>query len=101
MDPVRPSAPRAACRRHPAGGAFPETPEANLAKIERLGRSVKRDHPQLDLLVLPELGVTGYSVGERFFDLAEAWPVGDGLRRLSALAAESGRRHGRGLRRSG
>jgi omega-amidase len=70
--------------------AIPVDMESNLAKIERLGRSAKRDHPQLDLLVLPELGVTGYSAGERFGDLAERWPVGRGLRRLSALAAELG-----------
>jgi predicted amidohydrolase len=68
--------------------ASPGDTDANLAKIERLGHSVARDHPGLDLLVLPELGVTGYSAGERFFDLAEPWPEGGDLRRLSRLAAE-------------
>jgi predicted amidohydrolase len=68
--------------------ALPGDTDENLARIERLGRSVARDHPGLDLLVLPELGVTGYSVGERFFDLAELWPEGGVLRRLSGLAAE-------------
>ena len=77
-----------------AGGiqlaAVPGDVEANLAKIERLSRSAKRDHSGLDLLVLPELGVTGYSAGEEFFDLAEPWPEGEGLQRLSVLAAELG-----------
>ncbi|HEY5169555.1 MAG TPA: carbon-nitrogen hydrolase family protein [Thermoleophilia bacterium] len=68
--------------------AIPGDTDENLAKIERLGRSVARDHAGLDLLVLPELGVTGYSAGERFFDLAEPWPEGGVLRRLSGLAAE-------------
>ena len=64
--------------------------EANLAKIERLGRSLRQTHCELDLLVVPELGVTGYSLGERFFDLAEPWPNGRSLRRLSRLASDLG-----------
>ena len=36
----------------------------------------------------PELAVTGYSAGERFYALAEPWPDGDSLRVLSALAQE-------------
>jgi omega-amidase len=68
----------------------PGDPDANLAAIERLARVLKRDHPSLELLVVPELGVTGYSAGGRFFELAESWPDGPGLRRLSALAAELG-----------
>jgi predicted amidohydrolase len=63
-------------------------PETNLGKIERLGRVLKQDHPELGLLVVPELGVTGYAVGQRFFDLAEPWPDGDSLLRLSALSSE-------------
>ncbi len=62
--------------------------EANLTKIEQLGRSLKQAHSELGLLVIPELGVTGYSVGERFHDLAQLWPDGPGLRRLSQLAAD-------------
>ena len=77
-----------------AGGiqlaSAPGDPEANLAKIEGLGRSLKQAHADLELLLVPELGVTGYSVGERFVDIAEPWPDGPGLRRLSALAAELG-----------
>jgi predicted amidohydrolase len=88
------SALRAPRRDLLAGGiqlaAVPGDVEANLAKIERLSRSAKRDHSGLDLLVLPELGVTGYSAGERFFDLAEPWPEGESLQRLSALAEELG-----------
>ncbi len=68
----------------------PGDPNANLARIERLGRSLKRAHPELELFVIPELGVTGYSIGERFFNVAESWPDGLGLRRLSNLAAELG-----------
>lgn len=68
--------------------SVPGEPEANLAKIEHLGRTLKKAHAELELLLVPELGVTGYSVGERFVDLAEPWPDGPGLRRLSALAAE-------------
>ena len=68
--------------------SLPGEPDANLARIERLGRSLKRAHDALALLVVPELAVTGYSVGERFVALAEPWPDGPGLRRLSALAAE-------------
>jgi predicted amidohydrolase len=63
-------------------------PEANVAKIERLGRQLKQEHPQVELLVLPELCVTGYSVGERFVSLAERWPNGNCLGRLSVLASE-------------
>jgi predicted amidohydrolase len=55
-------------------------PAANVAKITRLGRELKRAHPQLALLVAPELVVTGYSAGERFHALAEPWPHGDSLR---------------------
>ncbi len=68
--------------------SLPGEPDANLAKIERLGRSLKQAHDELALLLVPELGVTGYSMGRRFLDVAELWPDGPGLRRLSALAAE-------------
>ena len=64
--------------------------EANLATIERLGRALRQAHAELELLVVPELGVTGYTVGERFIDVAERWPDGPSLRRLSALAADLG-----------
>ncbi len=63
-------------------------PAANVSKIERLGRTMKAEHPQLDLLVVPELGVTGYSAGRAFSSLAERWPEGESLRRLASLAAE-------------
>ena len=63
-------------------------PAANVAKIVRFGRQLKKAHPQLALLVIPELAVTGYSAGERFYALAEPWPDGDSLRVLSALAQE-------------
>jgi predicted amidohydrolase len=63
-------------------------PAANVAKIVRLGRELKSAHPQLALLVVPELAVTGYSAGERFATLAEPWPNGDSLRELAALALE-------------
>ena len=66
----------------------PGDPDANLAAIERLARALKQDSPSLELLAVPELGVTGYSAGGRFFELAEPWPDGPGLRRLSALAAD-------------
>ena len=90
MDPVQQSPRPALLAAGIQLAAIPGDTDANLAKIERLGHSVERDHPGLDLLVLPELGVTGYSAGERFFDLAEPWPQGGGLRRLSRLAAELG-----------
>jgi predicted amidohydrolase len=61
---------------------------ANVAKIVRLGRELKSAHPQLALLVVPELGVTGYSAGESFYTLAEHWPDGDSLRALATLAQE-------------
>jgi predicted amidohydrolase len=63
-------------------------PAANVARIAQLGRELKDAHPQLALLVAPELAVTGYSAGERFANLAEPWPDGDSLRALAALAAE-------------
>ena len=63
-------------------------PAANVAKIVRLGRKLKGAHPQLALLVVPELAVTGYSAGESFDTLAELWPDGDSLRALAALALE-------------
>ena len=63
-------------------------PAASVAKIERLGRELKAAHPQLELLVVPELSVTGYSAGERFRALAERWPDGESLRRLAGLAGE-------------
>src|ERR1035437_1443257 len=63
-------------------------PAANVAKIARLGRELKSAHPQLALLVAPELAVTGYSAGDRFHALAEPWPDGESLRALAALALE-------------
>jgi predicted amidohydrolase len=63
-------------------------PAANVARIAALGRELKAAQPELALLVVPELAVTGYSAGERFADLAEPWPDGPSLRALAALAAE-------------
>jgi omega-amidase len=87
-DPASP--PRAVLAAGIQLASVPGDPDANLAAIERLARVAKRDNPSLQLLAVPELGVTGYSAGRRFFELAELWPHGPGLRRLSSLAAELG-----------
>jgi predicted amidohydrolase len=63
---------------------------ANVAKMERLGRSLKEKNPQLALLAFPELALTGYSAGAGFYELAEPWPDGTHLSRLAGLARELG-----------
>lgn len=63
---------------------------ANLAKMQTLGRRAKEVDPELDLLVFPELALTGYSVGEAFSEVAEPWPEGAHLQQLQQLAQELG-----------
>ncbi|MEI5679261.1 carbon-nitrogen hydrolase family protein [Mesorhizobium sp. CGMCC 1.15528] len=60
---------------------------ANLARIERAAREAAKGGA--DLLVTPELAVTGYGAGEATKALAEP-ADGDLAARLSALSAETG-----------
>jgi 5-aminopentanamidase len=60
------------------------------AKLDRIGRAMHEAGEQgADLLVTPELAVTGYGVGEAIRDLAET-PDGDTATRLHGLSLETG-----------
>src|SRR5690606_1576409 len=62
-------------------------PDANLSRIERAAREAAAKGA--DLLVAPELAVTGYGAGEAIRSLAE--PVdGPAVARLNAIARETG-----------
>ena len=59
-------------------------PEANLAAIARFAREAAAR--QADLAVFPECATTGYFLGERLADLAEA-PDGPTARRLGGIVS--------------
>ena len=63
--------------------------EANLAKMEGLFGQVVRKHPEVRLIVMPELATTGYEAGRRFFELAEDPRDCASVRRMGELC----RRH--------
>jgi 5-aminopentanamidase len=67
--------------------AVPGDPEANLARIERAAHDVAAKGA--DLLVAPELAVTGYGAGDAILKLAETG-AGKTAHRLGALAEATG-----------
>jgi len=57
----------------------------NLEKIEVTLTELKRDYPEIRLVVLPELVTTGYKCDEEFFSLAESLNSSVSLDRLSRI----------------
>ncbi len=62
-------------------------PEANLVKMGEIIGQVASRQP-VDLILFPELSLTGYECAVRFFDLGEVLPG-----RLTGMLAERARRH--------
>ncbi|MBA3448277.1 MAG: carbon-nitrogen hydrolase family protein [Pseudaminobacter sp.] len=67
--------------------SVPGDPEANLERIEQAAREAAMQ--EADLLVTPELAITGYGAGEIIRDLAEP-ARGDLSTRLASLSLETG-----------
>ena len=67
--------------------AVPGDPEANLARIERAVREAAEK--RVDLLIAPELAVTGYGAGDTIQELAQP-AAGEMAQRLGALAEATG-----------
>ena len=65
-----------------------EGAELNVERMEERARAAKGAHPELCLLAFPELALCGYRFDAGVPDIAEPWPKGASLRRLSALARE-------------
>ena len=65
----------------------PGDPEANLARIERAVREAAEK--RVDLLIAPELAVTGYGAGDTIQELAQP-AAGEMAQRLGALAEATG-----------
>lgn len=65
-----------------------EEAAARIERMERAARAAKSMHPELKLLAFPELALSGYRLNSDLTGLAESWPDGPSLQRLSALAAE-------------
>lgn len=59
-----------------------------VARMERLAREARERVPDLHLIAFPELALSGYRLDAVLADLAEPWPEGPSLLRLSALAKE-------------
>ena len=64
-----------------------ENKEANLQKIENL--TFKAKEQGADIVVFPELSLTGYVVRDQFYELAETIP-GPTVERVEALAKKTG-----------
>jgi len=64
-----------------------ENKEANLQKIENL--TFKAKEQGADIIVFPELSLTGYVVRDQFYELAETIP-GPTVERVEALAKKTG-----------
>ena len=63
--------------------------EENLSHMETLLRKAMESHPDTQLIVFPELAVTGYQCGENFKDLAETATIDyTSIKKMSALAKE-------------
>ncbi|MCW4023943.1 MAG: carbon-nitrogen hydrolase family protein [Candidatus Bathyarchaeota archaeon] len=64
-----------------------ENKEANLKKIEKL--TLKAKEQDCDLVIFPELSLTGYVVKDQIYELAEPIP-GPTIKRIEALAKRTG-----------
>ena len=63
--------------------------EENLSHMETLLRKAMKSHPDTQLIIFPELAVTGYQCGENFKDLAETATIDStSVKKMSALAKE-------------
>lgn len=64
-----------------------ENKEANLQKIEKL--AIKAKEQDADLVVFPEMSLTGYVIRDQFYESAETVP-GPTVERVEALAKKTG-----------
>jgi predicted amidohydrolase len=64
-----------------------EDKEANLQKIQEL--TLKAREQEADLVIFPELCLTGYVVRDQFYELAETIP-GPTVRKIESLAKKTG-----------
>ncbi|MGD8428922.1 MAG: carbon-nitrogen hydrolase family protein [Ectothiorhodospiraceae bacterium] len=64
---------------------YPENPEANLAELERTAERAAGEGA--DLLVLPEMWLTGYNIGNTVWELAEP-ADGKAAARIAEIARE-------------
>ena len=72
-------------------------PERNVdATLEFIAKAADQG---AQVLVLPELGITGYTCGDLFFSLTRSWR--GGARARTAAARDAGEADGRGRRPSG
>ncbi len=63
--------------------------EENLFHMETLLRKAMESHPDTQLIIFPELAVTGYQCGKNFKDLAETATINStSVKKMSALAKE-------------
>ena len=63
--------------------------EENLFHMETLLRKAMESHPDTQLIIFPELAVTGYQCGKNFKDLAETVTINStSVKKMSALAKE-------------
>lgn len=60
---------------------------SNLDKIEDYIGSICEHNEKTDLIIFPELITTGYECGDSFYRLAESFPDGPSIQRLSKIAA--------------
>lgn len=63
--------------------------EENLFHMETLLRKAMESHPDTQLIIFPELAVTGYQCGKNFKDLAETATINStSVKKMNALAKE-------------
>ncbi len=62
--------------------------DTNINKMKELATEAKNQTPNLDLIVFPELSLTGYECEEKYYSLAEEFPNGDSLKKMSKVAKE-------------
>jgi predicted amidohydrolase len=68
-------------------GSILENKESNLKKMQNWIKRAARE--ETDLIIFPELSLTGYSLRDRVFMLAESIPGGDSVKRLEKEAIEN------------
>lgn len=66
------------------------SPEDNLAAIREGVLAIASQHPETQLVAMPELALSGTDCGAGFFDLGVPWPDGEALTSLAAVAKEAG-----------
>lgn len=61
----------------------------NIKKMEEWVRTTKKEKPNTDLIIFPELCLTGYACEDGYYEMAETFPEGESILEIGKIAKEN------------